>query len=54
MPKRLAVLPAVVAALSTGQARADVLTVAQVLPLEGSVELSTAQSQTPQTSICVR
>ncbi|MGE1004900.1 ABC transporter substrate-binding protein [Ralstonia pseudosolanacearum] len=41
MPKRLAVLPAVVAALSTGQARADVLTVAQVLPLEGSVELST-------------
>lgn len=40
MPKRLVVLSAVVAALS-GHARADVLTVAQVLPLEGSAELST-------------
>ncbi|MGA4045441.1 hypothetical protein ACI2VF_02245 [Ralstonia nicotianae] len=40
MPTRLVVLPAVVAALS-GHARADVLTVAQVLPLEGSAELST-------------
>ncbi|MHA6848871.1 ABC transporter substrate-binding protein [Ralstonia syzygii] len=41
MPKRLAVLSAVAAALSTGHARADVLTVAQVLPLQGSAELST-------------
>ncbi len=40
MPTRLVVLSAVVAALS-GHAGADVLTVAQVLPLEGSAELST-------------
>ncbi len=40
MPTRLVVLSAVAAALS-GHARADVLTVAQVLPLEGSAELST-------------
>ncbi|MDB0529733.1 hypothetical protein LBW56_23985 [Ralstonia solanacearum] len=40
MPTRLVVLSAVMAALS-GHARADVLTVAQVLPLEGSAELST-------------
>lgn len=39
MPTRLVVLSAVAAALS-GHARADVLTVAQVLPLEGSAELS--------------
>ena len=42
MSKRLAVLSAAVAALSIiGHAQADVLTVAQVLPLEGSVEPST-------------
>ncbi len=40
MPTRRVVLSAVAAALS-GHARADVLTVAQVLPLEGSAELST-------------
>ncbi|WP_353627700.1 ABC transporter substrate-binding protein [Ralstonia pseudosolanacearum] len=34
-------LSAAVAALSIGHAQADVLTVAQVLPLEGSVEPST-------------
>lgn len=40
MPTRLVVLSAVAAALSE-HARAEVLTVAQVLPLEGSAELST-------------